>query len=554
MFKNVTGQKFLVFAFADAGHASLDAGEPVTGDAAQITGKVRKDYGAATSITDTNPTEIEDGFYEFDAAQAETNANVLDVLPESSTDGVQVVGVPARIYTRPQYFADLTLQSDGVQHVDAATLAGRTISGSGAITVNAQVGADNKPVVDGSGEVVASNMRGTDNALLASGYTAPDNATIGTIDTNVSTLLTRIPAALFAGGTSLFGWLRLALRSDPGVKTDEATALGEINVDGGSGAGDFDSENEAQEAIRDRGDAAWTTGAEISIQSGGETASMLAASISSVDLCNAALAFCGISKSISSLTESSVEAEVCNREYLLSLDEVLEDHQWQFAKRYRKIESSAVTAANATYSGGEITITTTAAHGLAEGDGVELSLFTPSGYDGTYLVTDVPSATTFKVAQATGPGASPASVMGTVDTQVYGQWYWKYKYNLPDDCLTFLGFDAEGIRYEEAESGHILTNESPTIKIRYIARVTDLANMPMSFKKALSLKLASNICMALTKDLKRSDWVETKYQRSVTDARFHDSARESQQVLDSSWANESRQIGPSAVDLEGGIQ
>lgn len=91
--KNTAGQKWLVFAFNRTNNS------PVTGDAANITAKIRKDYGAATATNDVNPTEIEDGYYEFDLTQAETNADVLDLLPESSTGNVQAIGVPARIFT-----------------------------------------------------------------------------------------------------------------------------------------------------------------------------------------------------------------------------------------------------------------------------------------------------------------------------------------------------------------------------------------------------------------------------------------------------------------------
>ena len=58
--KNISGQKWMVFAFNTTDNTV------VTGDAANITGKIRKDYGSATAITDVNPTEIEDGYYEFD--------------------------------------------------------------------------------------------------------------------------------------------------------------------------------------------------------------------------------------------------------------------------------------------------------------------------------------------------------------------------------------------------------------------------------------------------------------------------------------------------------
>lgn len=126
MLKNVASQKLTVLAFADAGHATLDAGEKVTGDAANISLKIEQDDdGVRTASNDVAPTETEDGQYVFDLTQAETNGDKLTFYPESSTAGVQVVALPSSvIYTRPQYFADLTLQSDGELHVDAVKISG----------------------------------------------------------------------------------------------------------------------------------------------------------------------------------------------------------------------------------------------------------------------------------------------------------------------------------------------------------------------------------------------------------------------------------------------
>lgn len=56
----------------------------------------------------------------------------------------------------------------------------------------------------------------------------------------------------------LLGYVQLLARKDAGIATDRATELGEINADEGSGAGGYASTTDAQEAIRDRGDAAWT--------------------------------------------------------------------------------------------------------------------------------------------------------------------------------------------------------------------------------------------------------------------------------------------------------
>lgn len=88
LIRNTSGQKWRVFAFDRTNN------EPVTGDAANITAKISKDYGTATALADTNPTETEDGYYLFDLTKSETNAANLAIYPESSTADVQVVGVP----------------------------------------------------------------------------------------------------------------------------------------------------------------------------------------------------------------------------------------------------------------------------------------------------------------------------------------------------------------------------------------------------------------------------------------------------------------------------
>lgn len=93
MLRNTAGQKWRVFAF------NVTTNQEVTGDAANITAKLSKDYGTAVALTDVNPTETEDGFYLFDMTQTETNAVDLALYPESSTADVQVIGVPGNFVT-----------------------------------------------------------------------------------------------------------------------------------------------------------------------------------------------------------------------------------------------------------------------------------------------------------------------------------------------------------------------------------------------------------------------------------------------------------------------
>lgn len=116
MQKNVAGQKWVVFAFDETDNTA------VTGDAANITGNLRIDGGAANPIDDTNPAELEDGYYIFDITQAESNGDYILIAPQSSTADVQVIGVPGAIWTTAPNFNALGIESDGdITQVDSLT-------------------------------------------------------------------------------------------------------------------------------------------------------------------------------------------------------------------------------------------------------------------------------------------------------------------------------------------------------------------------------------------------------------------------------------------------
>lgn len=130
--KNVASQRWIVFAF------DRTTNVPKTGDAAQITAKISKDFAAAVATNDGTPDELEDGYYSFLLTQAETNADHLLILPESSTGDIQVIGVTGVICPNPAEFSDLAITGGAIDNV---TLVATT-------TTN-------------------SDMRGTDSAALA---------------------------------------------------------------------------------------------------------------------------------------------------------------------------------------------------------------------------------------------------------------------------------------------------------------------------------------------------------------------------------------------------
>lgn len=107
MLRNTAGQFLKVFAFDTL------TGEPITGDHTNITCELSLDNGTITGTNTANPTETQHGFYVFPLTQAETNANVIDPYPVSSTGGVRVISVPGTIYTRPANFALLAISAGG---------------------------------------------------------------------------------------------------------------------------------------------------------------------------------------------------------------------------------------------------------------------------------------------------------------------------------------------------------------------------------------------------------------------------------------------------------
>ncbi len=76
--------------------------------------------------------------------------------------------------------------------------------------------------------------------------------------------------------SKLLKYVQLMLRKDAAIAIDNSTEVTAINANGGSGAGGFLSTTDSQEAIRDRGDAAWLTATSVAIGTGGITTSSFA--------------------------------------------------------------------------------------------------------------------------------------------------------------------------------------------------------------------------------------------------------------------------------------
>lgn len=140
-------QKIHVYAYDST------TGAAKTGDAANITAYVSLD-GAANAIDDTNPTEVDStnmpGIYVFDLTAAETNCDSFALYAKSSTSNIRIE--PIIGFTTTGTAAAIAATVPDTQKVDVNTIKTQTVTCAAAVTVNAQVGADNKLDVNANGE------------------------------------------------------------------------------------------------------------------------------------------------------------------------------------------------------------------------------------------------------------------------------------------------------------------------------------------------------------------------------------------------------------------
>ena len=209
--KNTAGQKVNFLAINAA------TGLPVTGDAANITAKISLDSGAAASVADTNPTELDatnfPGVYVFDLTQGETNADVLTIKSSSSTANVEMDLVNIYTVDPATYKADVSGLATAINLgiTDGKCTSILTDTGT---TIPAQISAlnDFDPVNDAVANVTLcattttnTDMRGTDSGALASSLSIT-NSNVNAIKTKtdqfVFTVANQVDANALTGGTS----------------------------------------------------------------------------------------------------------------------------------------------------------------------------------------------------------------------------------------------------------------------------------------------------------------------------------------------------------------
>ena len=100
-------------------------------------------------------------------------------------------------------------------------------------------------------------------------------------------------------------------------------------------------------------------------------------------------------------------------------------------------------------------------------------------------------------------------------------WGFSYAYTLPADCLRLLKILDYDSNYK-VEGRKILSNTS-TMKILYVARITDPNEYDELLRETLSASLAADIAFAVTSNNTTATNMYNLFQDKLKDARFVDS-------------------------------
>jgi hypothetical protein len=181
------------------------------------------DPAGSKIVSASATTALGGGWYYYTLASGSvTTAGRYRAIFTTATTTVDQRDIPALIW----------VGTSGVESFGAFTGTGvNTILGflkalaSKTATVPSDIGGTFDPATDSIEAIrdtapMGTAMRGTDSALLASSYTAPDNASALTAATNSTTLLARLGAFTGTGVNTVLGFLKAALSKSATLPTD----------------------------------------------------------------------------------------------------------------------------------------------------------------------------------------------------------------------------------------------------------------------------------------------------------------------------------------------
>ena len=284
-----------------------------------------------------------------------------------------------------------------------------------------------------------------------------------------------------------------------------------------------------------------------------------------IGIANLALGKLG-SSVITSLTESgSTEAAIINNVYTDILDEVLSEHPWTFAQKRllltvtcpddpsRTIDDIQYPVKTITWvSAASPAVVTSVAHGFADDDWVKITAVVGMTELNTnfYIVANK-TADTFELTDTDGVDVDSSAYTGygsagsihrafdipTINSKEL------VVYDRPSDMVKLISKSSENA-YIAVELDKIIS-DTATLSITYTYRNTTVTQYFQKFVQALALRLAAEVCFAITNSVAKSKELLQYYEEEVLPSAVSvDSTRGSPtEALQDEWLDARNQGG-----------
>ena len=228
---------------------------------------------------------------------------------------------------------------------------------------------------------------------------------------------------------------------------------------------------------------------------------------------------------LSVIDTSNDRAVLFTLHYIPARDELLRLARWNFARTYARLTPTWVQMTSVSSASGLVKITL-AAHGLTTGTRLTTR---NTSTNGTWYIT------VLDVNNFTLDGSQFVDTTAGQFT-IAPQFGWAYRMALPADCLRVMSInDIEAgmgpANYEIAAGNFLFTNVS-LANLLYTAKITDVTQFDPLFTKALTIKLASVMCMGIKGSMQQRQQLEQEFrQLNLLDAEWVDAVEPRSKVI-----------------------
>jgi hypothetical protein len=185
-----------------------------------------------------------------DRGEVFASASISSIITGNIIDSFQVGTIKADVTQVGGVAANIAKETGGALAALVTTVGS---AGAGLTAIAAKVKKYLQLMVRKDAAIATDNATelGELNASGGSGAGAFDNTTDSEESLRDRGDAAWVTATGFSTATKLRKYLQLIIRKDAFIATDNATELGELNADGGSGSGTFDNTTDAEQGIAD---------------------------------------------------------------------------------------------------------------------------------------------------------------------------------------------------------------------------------------------------------------------------------------------------------------